>query len=312
MAKVNVNRATHEELVEAAGLRPQVAEAVLRLRDEHGGRIADLEALKEIKGVGDATLDHLREVLVAGKRPDEGAAPKKGPDGDAAPRKGEEEALAREDAEVTTLAAKSGSGGAGAARADAGVTAFAAKSGGGGTAVHKGAEVTAFAAKSGGDGEVARKGGDVAREEGAEASATAARAGTDTTRKGAEVTAFVAKGAAEAAQLAARAGAEGAGRFAAAGAEQTRRALGTVAEAQRRATERSSEAVSDLSGLVVDLVAEQARHNVETFQALARARSLREAAEIQSGYLRGSVERATRGTTRYVEVVTKLVAGMAA
>jgi len=312
MAKVNVNRATHEELVEAAGLRPQVAEAVLRLRDEHGGRIADLEALKEIKGIGDATLDHLREVLVAGKRPDEGAAPKKGPDGDAAPRKGEE-APAREDAEVTTLAAKSGSGGAGAARADAGVTAFAAKSGGGGTAAHKGAEVTAFAAKSGsGDDAAARRGDNVAREEGAEASATAARAGTDTTRKGAEVTAFVAKGAAEAAQLAARAGAEGAGRFAAAGAEQARRALGTVAEAQRRATERSSEAVSDLSGLVVDLVAEQARHNVETFQALARARSLREAAEIQSGYLRGSVERATRGTTRYVEVVTKLVAGMAA
>ena len=312
MAKVNVNRATHEELVEAAGLRPQVAEAVLRLRDEHGGRIADLEALKEIKGIGDATLDHLREVLVAGKRPDEGAAPKKGPDGDAAPRKGEE-APAREDAEVTTLAAKSGSGGAGAARADAGVTAFAAKSGGGGTAAHKGAEVTAFAAKSGsGDDAAARRGDNVAREEGAEASATAARAGTDTTRKGAEVTAFVAKGAAEAGQLAARAGAEGAGRFAAAGAEQTRRALGTVAEAQRRATERSSEAVSDLSGLVVDLVAEQARHNVETFQALARARSFREAAEIQGGYLRASVERATRGTTRYVEVVTKLVAGMAA
>jgi hypothetical protein len=97
----------------------------------HPGTAPSPKALKEIKGIGDATLDHLREVLVAGKRPDEGAAPKKG-----------EEAPAREDAEVTTLAAKSGSGGAGAARAEAGVAAFAAKSGGGGTAVHKGAEVT--------------------------------------------------------------------------------------------------------------------------------------------------------------------------
>src|SRR3954452_7643468 len=47
MAKVNVNKASREELVEVAGLRPGVAEAVLKARDEHHGRIPDVVALRE-------------------------------------------------------------------------------------------------------------------------------------------------------------------------------------------------------------------------------------------------------------------------
>lgn len=320
MAKVNVNRATREELVEAAGLRPQMAEAVLRLRDEHGGRIADLEALKEIRGVGDATVDHLREVLVAGRRPDEGAA--------AAPKKAEEETAARKDAEVTTFAARSG-GVYGARKGDdvvqegAEVTAMVAKAGA--DTARKGAEVTAFAARSGGT-DTARKDAEAAHKaahKAADVTAQAAESGAETARKGAEVTAFAARSSAEAARRtaeqaaeagrqAARAGAEGASRFVDAGVEQARRAMGIVAEAERRAAEQSSEAASDLGGLFVGLVSEQARHNVETFRALVRARSFPEAVEVQNGYLRASVERATRGTTRYVEVVSKLAAGMAA
>ena len=304
MAKVNVNRATREELVEAAGLRPWMAEAVLRLRDEHGGRIADLEALKEIKGVGEATVDHLREVLVAGKRPDEGAA--------AAPKK-DEETVARKDAEVTALAARSGGAdgarkGDDVAREGAGVTAVAAKSGT--DTARKGDDIAAFAAKSGG------------AEENAEATATVAKAGgTDTARKDAEVTAFAARsGGAEAARrgddvaqegagvtaMAAKAGADTAQK----GAEVAAFAARSGAEAERRAAERSSEAASDLGGLFVGLVGEQARHNVETLRALAKARTFREAADVQGAYYRASVERATRGTTRYVEVVSELAAGM--
>ena len=42
MAKVNVNSATRDEFVEIAGLKPQVADAILKLRTEHGGKIAGL------------------------------------------------------------------------------------------------------------------------------------------------------------------------------------------------------------------------------------------------------------------------------
>lgn len=251
MAKVNVNSATSEELVEVAGLRQATAEAIVQFRGEHGGKIDDLEALKDLKGIGDATVEHLREVLRVGEPADKAAAKR-------AADKGADEA-------------------------------------------HKGAEVTAFAAKSGAD--TARKAAETVQKGAAEVTAFAAKGGADAARRTAEQ-------AAEAGQQAARAGAENASRFVAAGAEQARRAVGAVAEAEKKVAERSSEAVSDLGGLFVGLVNEQVQHNVETFRALARARSFREAMEVQNGYLRASVERATQGSTRYVEVVSKLVAGM--
>jgi hypothetical protein len=63
MPKLNVNDATREQLVETAGLRPAVADALLEFRAEHGGRITSPEALGELPGVGPATLDQLRDVL---------------------------------------------------------------------------------------------------------------------------------------------------------------------------------------------------------------------------------------------------------
>jgi len=63
MPKLNVNDATREQLVETAGLRPAVADALLEFRARHGGRIASPEALGELPGVGPATLDQLRDVL---------------------------------------------------------------------------------------------------------------------------------------------------------------------------------------------------------------------------------------------------------
>jgi hypothetical protein len=60
---VNANTATREELVDVAGLRPEVADAILKFRGQHRDRIADVEALAELPGVGPATLDQLRTVL---------------------------------------------------------------------------------------------------------------------------------------------------------------------------------------------------------------------------------------------------------
>jgi len=63
MPKLNVNDATREQLVETAGLRPAVADALLEFRARHGGKVAGPEALGELPGVGPATLDQLRDVL---------------------------------------------------------------------------------------------------------------------------------------------------------------------------------------------------------------------------------------------------------
>src|SRR3954452_9839710 len=63
MPKLNVNDATREQLVETAGLRPAVADALLEFRDKHGGKIEGPDALGELPGVGPATLDQLRDVL---------------------------------------------------------------------------------------------------------------------------------------------------------------------------------------------------------------------------------------------------------
>src|SRR3954469_2033501 len=63
MPKLNVNDATREQLVETAGLRPAVADALLEYRAKCGGRITSPEALGELPGVGPATLDQLRDVL---------------------------------------------------------------------------------------------------------------------------------------------------------------------------------------------------------------------------------------------------------
>src|SRR5687767_12677755 len=83
MAKVNVNEATREELVEAAGLRPELADAILKHRSKHGGRIADVNALEELPGVGPATLDQLRKALDFADKRSNGSEPAKGGEKDA-------------------------------------------------------------------------------------------------------------------------------------------------------------------------------------------------------------------------------------
>src|SRR5688572_30370502 len=78
MAKINLHEATREQLVDGAGLRPLVAEAVLKVRDERGGEIADISALKdalsEVKGIGPAALDQLGDVLKVSRQATKPAA----------------------------------------------------------------------------------------------------------------------------------------------------------------------------------------------------------------------------------------------
>src|SRR3954453_20159850 len=109
VTKIDLHEATREQLVGDAGLRPLVADAVLKARDERGGGIADIGALKdalgEVKGIGPATLDQLGDVLKVGRR---AAKPADGKPAEAAPQAGGRETgrATGEAAEATAPVAK--------------------------------------------------------------------------------------------------------------------------------------------------------------------------------------------------------------
>src|SRR4051794_15986618 len=104
MAKVNVNSASRDDLVNVAGLRPEIADAVLEYRREHH-KITDAQALEELPGVGPATVEQLRQALDFGD---------KGGDGHAQARAGEEAGRSAERA--TEGASSAARGGVEAAR----------------------------------------------------------------------------------------------------------------------------------------------------------------------------------------------------
>src|SRR3954467_6825130 len=67
LSKVNVNSATRDDLVNVAGLRPEIADEVLEFRRKHH-RITDGQALGELPGVGPATVEQLRKALDFGDK----------------------------------------------------------------------------------------------------------------------------------------------------------------------------------------------------------------------------------------------------
>jgi hypothetical protein len=79
VAKVNVNSASRDELVEA-GVRAEVADEILKLRRKEP--ITSADALDQIQGVGPATLDQLRKVLAfsepRGESDDQGGGGERG------------------------------------------------------------------------------------------------------------------------------------------------------------------------------------------------------------------------------------------
>jgi hypothetical protein len=254
MAKLDLNEVTREELVDVAGLRPAVAEAVLKARDEHGGGIADIGALKdalgEVRGIGPATLDQLGDHLKVGRQP---AGPAAAKAAEAAPApKVARQAMEEEAAEAPAPGVK---------------------------VARQPEEKTAEAEAPAPGPKVARQ----AEEEAAEVPALSVRAAAVEARRTVERTA-------EVASLAARRGVEAAG---------------------RAATERSGEAVRGLGQLVARLVDEQVRANLETMRGLARARTWREALEVQHEFFSGNVARMIEGTGRYAETMTRLTAGLA-
>ncbi|KAA1399966.1 helix-hairpin-helix domain-containing protein [Aeromicrobium ginsengisoli] len=60
--KVNLNTATAEQLDMLPGVGPVTAQAILAWRDENG-RFGSVEDLLDVKGIGDATLAELRDLV---------------------------------------------------------------------------------------------------------------------------------------------------------------------------------------------------------------------------------------------------------
>ena len=282
MAKINLHEATREQLVDSAGLRPLVAEAVLKVRDERGGEIADISALKdavsEVKGIGPAALDQLGDVLKVSRQATKPAV--------------------ETSAEAAAPAVKAGT--------------EAAASG-----VKDGAEEVRRTTEEAAD--LATSGVKVARqtaEETAKVTTSGVKAGAEeasrTVEKTAEITSLVARGSVEAAERVAEKTAEVTSLATRGGVEMVGRTVSGLADAEKAAVARSSEAASELSQFVARLVSEQVQANVEMLQALARARTWREALEAQTEFFRGNIERMTSGTSRYVETVARLTTGLGA
>lgn len=61
-AKINLNTATAEQLDTLPGVGPVTARAILGWREENG-RFSSVDDLLEVKGIGDATLSELRDLV---------------------------------------------------------------------------------------------------------------------------------------------------------------------------------------------------------------------------------------------------------
>lgn len=61
-AKVNLNQASIEQLDELPGVGPVTAQAIVSWREQHG-RFSSIDDLLDVKGIGDATLADLRDLV---------------------------------------------------------------------------------------------------------------------------------------------------------------------------------------------------------------------------------------------------------
>ena len=59
---VNINRASVEQLSTLPGIGPAIAGRIIEYRESHGG-FRVIEDIKQVKGVGDATFEKLRDLI---------------------------------------------------------------------------------------------------------------------------------------------------------------------------------------------------------------------------------------------------------
>jgi hypothetical protein len=95
------------------------------------------------------------------------------------------------------------------------------------------------------------------------------------------------------------------------GVQVVRRSVEAAAEVESAVARRSAEGTAELGQVLLDLMNQQTRHNLETLTALthavdwervAKAVDWNRVVQIQSEFVRASFERATQLTQRYVAV----------
>jgi hypothetical protein len=95
------------------------------------------------------------------------------------------------------------------------------------------------------------------------------------------------------------------------GVETAQRTAGVALEIERAVARRAAEGTTEIGQAFAELVREQARHNVAVLRALSRTVDWDGVAQVQTDFVRASVERATAFTRRYLEVVRAVVASAA-
>jgi hypothetical protein len=149
---------------------------------------------------------------------------------------------------------------------------------------------------------------------------TGAEKATDTAKNTTDNLARVGKRTAEQTVEVTRQAAERAESVARRGVQVVRRTVEAAAEVESAVAHRSAEGATELGRALVELVNVQTRHNLETLTALthavdwdqvARAVDWDRVFQIQSAYLRVSLDRAAELTRRYFEVVQAVTVSVA-
>jgi hypothetical protein len=85
-------------------------------------------------------------------------------------------------------------------------------------------------------------------------------------------------------------------------------AVNAGAEVGQKIAGRAQAGTTEINQSLVELLNQQARHNVQLFQTLAQPSNWGKAAQLHSEFLRTSWQRATQFTQRYVEVSQTVMA----
>ena len=86
------------------------------------------------------------------------------------------------------------------------------------------------------------------------------------------------------------------------GLRVVRQAADAAAEVEEKTVRHAGAGMAELNRALVDLLQQQTRDNVQLVQALAKLAKWRQAAQLQSEFLRASLQRTAQFTQRYVEV----------
>ena len=90
--------------------------------------------------------------------------------------------------------------------------------------------------------------------------------------------------------------------FARKGLQSVRPTVAAAAEVGQNTARRAQEGMAETNQSLLDVLHEQARHNVRILQTLAQPANWGKAVQLQSEFLKASLQRAAQFARRYVEV----------